>query len=152
MTKVSIREFQEEDSREIAKLHKESAESFEEFEVTEDFITHVANRNDFRFFVVCKGNEVIGFIGFLFHVNVARAEMGPICVSPTHRKSGVGTRLLDYAINFLRDAGVQRITVRVKTNNRDALDFFKGNGFVQEGYFKKYTARGEDVVQLRRFI
>ncbi|MBN2013596.1 MAG: GNAT family N-acetyltransferase [Candidatus Altiarchaeota archaeon] len=150
--KLSIRAFKEDDARQVVRLHHESSERFEELEITEDFINSIAQRSDFKFFVAGDGEEVTGFIGLLFHVNVGRAEVGPICVNPLHRRRGIGTKLLDYTTNFLKQAGVKRIIAKVKLNNEEAIDFFKANGFVEEGHFKEYTVKGEDVVQLRRFI
>ncbi len=150
--KLAIREFNRNDARDIVKLHSESSENFEEQEITEDFILNIAKRNDFRFFVIAIREKVIGFIGVLFHVNVGRAEIGPICIDSTHRGGGIGTRLLNHAMEFLRQRGIRRAIVRIKSDNIRALGFFKKNGFIEEGYFREYTRRGEDVIQLRRFI
>ncbi|RLI91016.1 MAG: hypothetical protein DRO89_04790 [Candidatus Altiarchaeales archaeon] len=150
--KITIREFNRNDAKDIVKLHSESSENFEEQEITEDFILNIANRNDFRFFIITLSGKVIGFIGVLFHVNVGRAEIGPICIRSIHRGRGIGTRLLNHAMEFLRQRGIRRVIVRIKSENTGALRFFRKNGFIEEGYFREYTRKGEDVIQLRRFI
>jgi len=149
---ITIREFNRNDAKDIVKLHSESSENFEEEEITEDFILNIANRNDFRLFVITLRGKVIGFIGVLFHINVGRAEIGPICIRSIYRGRGIGTRLLYHAMEFLRQRGIRRVIVRIKSENTRALMFFKKNGFIEEGYFREYTRRGEDVIQLRRFI
>jgi len=152
LEKLAIREFNKDDAKDIVKLHLESSENFEEQEITEDFILNVAKRNDFGFFVITLSERVVGFIGVLFHVNVGRAEIGPICIGSIHRERGMGTKLLNHAIGFLRQKGIRRAIVRIKSDNIKALRFFKKNDFIEEGYFREYTRRGEDTIQLRRFI
>ncbi len=152
LEKFAVRNFRREYARDIVKLHLESSENFEEQEITEDFILNIAKRNDFRFFVITSGEKVVGFIGVLFHVNVGRAEIGPICVSSIYREMGVGTKLLTHTIDFLRKKGIHRTIVRIKSDNRKTLSFFKKNGFSEEGYFRNYTRRGDDIIQLMRFI
>lgn len=147
-----VRDFRDEHSKGIVRLHRESSENFEEQEITEDFIHNITRRNDFRFFIMTLEGRIIGFIGVLFHVNVKRAEIGPICVDSSQRGKGVGTKLLNHTIDFLRQKEVRRTIVKIKSNNGKALVFFKKNGFVEEGYFKSYTGKGEDVIQLRRFV
>ncbi len=152
MEKFSIRDFRREDVKDVLRLHTESSENFEEREVTEDFIRSIARRDDFRFFVVTLRGRVVGFVGVLFHVNVSRAEIGPICVDSLYRGRGFGMKLLACAINFLRQVGIRRVIVRIKSDNRRAWGFFRKNGFVEEGYFRGYTLQGEDVIQLRKFL
>jgi ribosomal protein S18 acetylase RimI-like enzyme len=149
---LAIRDFRRGDEKEIVRLHLESSENFEEQEITEGFILTIANREDFRFFIMASEGRIIGFVGVLFHKNIGRAEIGPICVSPVYRGRGVGTRLLNHAIEFLGRQGLYRTIVRIKSDNRRAQRFFGKNGFEEEGYFQRYTRKGEDILQLRRFI
>ncbi len=150
--KLVIRDFCESDACEIVRLHHESQENFEEEEVSEDFIISTAQRSDFRFLIMYQDNEVIGFAGFLFNVNTRRSEIGPICINPGHRDRGLGTLVLEHVINILEQINICRCIVKVKANNKRALSFFKGNGFIKEGYFKRYTQDNDDVIQLRKFI
>lgn len=147
-----VRDFRSDDAKALVRLHDESADSFEDSAVTEEFIREIANRADFRFFVVSDGRDTIGFVGVLYHMTVKRAEVGPICIRSDRRRHGAGKRALDHAIGFLRDAGVRRIIAKVKAKNVGSVAFFEAHGFSVEGYFSSYTAQGEDVVQLVRFI
>jgi ribosomal protein S18 acetylase RimI-like enzyme len=147
-----VRDFREGDARAIVRLHEEAKESFEDSEVSEEFIKDIAERCDFRFFVVADGVEVIGFAGVLYHASVGRSEVGPICVRSDLRHRGVGGRLLRHAVGFLRGVRVQRVIAKVKADNHAALGFFRHAGFADEGLFRSYTLRGEDVIQLVCFI
>jgi ribosomal protein S18 acetylase RimI-like enzyme len=148
-----IREFRAEDAKAVVRLHNDSADSFEDASVTEEFVKEIADRVDFRFFILSDSmRNAVGFVGVLYQVNVKRAEIGPICIRSDHRRKGAGTRALDHAISFLRQAGVRRTIAKVKVKNIGSVAFFKARGFSEEGCFRNYTAVGEDVVQLVRFI
>ena len=135
----------------ILKIHEESKDNFE-IEINREFILEISQRNDFRFFISTFNKKVVGFIGVLFYMNLHRGETGPISVSRNFRNRGVGTKLLSYALKFMKDNGVRRIIAKVKFRNKIALSFFKKRGFVEEGFFRNYTRDNEDVVQLVKFI
>jgi len=151
---LEIRNFCLGDEKEILEIHKEGEIFFEDFPISENFIVETALRNDFRIFVAeNKDNKgILGFIGVLFHSNVGRAEIGPIAVRKNFREKKIGTELLSHAINFLKEIGIRRVTVRVKENNLNALKFFRKFNFLQEGYFKDYTKNHENVVQMVKFL
>ena len=151
MTK--IREFKPSDASEIVRLHREYAEYFEEIEITEEFILNLSGRIDFKFFVTSNKNDnIVGFVGVLFHKNVGRGEIGPIGVDSKHKKGRLGTILVTHAFDYLRKQGISRVIARVKAMNEAALEFFKSLSFREEGYFENYTKKGEDVIQLVRFL
>ncbi len=150
--KTNIREFAPHDAEIILEIHEESAESFEDIGINKEFILIVSQRYDYRFLVAEIDKRVVGFVGILFHMNVGRGEIGPICVCEEYRDKGIGKEMLDKAILFLKDLGIRRVTAKVKTGNEEGIDFFKKNGFEQEGFFKDYSQKNEDVIQLVRFI
>lgn len=151
-TDLSIREFEPQDVREVIRLHKESEDFFEEMEVNEEFIINISQRRDFRFFIAVLNGRVVGCIGILFYTHVGRAEIGPIAVDKKYRNMQIGTRLLEKALEFLKDRKIHRLISKVKADNQGAMDFFLRRGFQKEGYFREYTKKREDVVQFVRFI
>lgn len=152
LSNIRIREFDPMDADYLVRIHRELRENFEEHDINKEFILNISRRADFRFFVAAINHEIVGFVGVLFHGGVGRGEIGPICVSLEYQKSGVGREMLQYAINFLRKKGIRRIIAKVKSGNRNGIDFFNRNGFRKEGHFVKYTKKGEDVIQMVRFI
>ncbi len=149
---VLVREYLPGDASSIILLHREYEESFEEIGLSNEFIEYIAYREDFRFFIACMGDEIIGFCGVLYYPNMGRAEIGPIAVSKKARKNGVGAMLLENAESYLKKRGIRRVIARVKAKNTGAAGFFNRMGFAGEGFFKEYTRKGEDVVQLVKFI
>ncbi|RLI91174.1 MAG: hypothetical protein DRO65_01685 [Candidatus Altiarchaeales archaeon] len=151
-SEVKLREFRVEDSKDIVRLHYESKDAFEAFPIDEDTIINIAKREDFLFIVAEINNKVVGFVGALFQRYFRRAEIGPICISKPWRRKGIGTLLINEIMRRLKIVGIVRVISRVKSNNLAAINFFKKNGFVEEGFFKKYTRDGEDVIQFVKFI
>jgi RimJ/RimL family protein N-acetyltransferase len=152
MEAIKIREYRHADSPEMVALHNSSEEFFEEAQVTPEFIQSISQRDDYRFFVAEKDNKVVGYCGVLFYQNHGRAEIGPILVSSEHRKQDFGSMLLTNVLEFLKERGIHRVIARVKSANPDAQKFFITAGFEEEGYFKKYTKKCEDVYQYVLFI
>ena len=61
-------------------------------------------------------------------------------VSPEHEAEGIGRQLLEWAEGYAISEGAATLQVVVEAENRRALDFYRGRGFV--------TA-GEDLLELR---
>jgi GNAT superfamily N-acetyltransferase len=51
-------------------------------------------------------------------------------VSPEHEAEGIGTQLLEWAEGFAIAAGAATLQVVVEAENRRALDFYRGRGFI----------------------
>ncbi len=149
---LQIREFLPDDVTEILRLHRNFLDYFEEFEVSEEFILNISQRDDFKFFIATIDRKLIGFVGTLFYGSIGRAEIGPIAVDNRHKNNGVGTILMKHVLNFLKQQGIHRVIVRVKSMNNPGLNFFENLGFEEEGYFQNYTKKGEDVIQMVRFL
>ncbi len=150
--KIRIRDFTPSDADSLLRIHEQSAEHFEDLGINRGFIINISQRADFRFLVAELGGDVVGFIGFLYHINVGRGEIGPVCVEKRFNGRGFGSLLLESSFSFLKERGVSRVIARVKEGNTAGLRFFEGNGFSREGFFERYTSKGEDVVQIVKFI
>jgi GNAT superfamily N-acetyltransferase len=88
-------------------------------------------------FAAHDGEEVVGIVCLLF--TISTAEGGPVCwledmiIRPDYRGSGLGSRLLQYAINFARSNGFIRITLLTDRINEGAIRFYGRHGFKPSG-------------------
>jgi ribosomal protein S18 acetylase RimI-like enzyme len=57
------------------------------------------------------------------------AHITQLCVSPSQRGRGLGKRLLNHAIESLRDSGTESITLTVTESNRSAVTLYEEFGF-----------------------
>ncbi|MFH0863317.1 MAG: GNAT family N-acetyltransferase [Candidatus Altiarchaeota archaeon] len=144
----TVRAYEHRDADGILRLYRLAGSWFEDVEVTRDFIVASSERPDFRFQVAEDGKSMVGFIGALYFKAVGRAELGPIAVDESIRCIGVGSALVASMMRFLSVEGIRRVTVKVKSENKAAIGFFIGKGFSHDAYLRRYTLKGEDVVEL----
>jgi ribosomal protein S18 acetylase RimI-like enzyme len=64
------------------------------------------------------------------------AEMFAVWVAPSHRRSGAGLALLQFAAQWAQSRGVKRLNVGVYNDNAGALAFYRSAGFKDTGKVK----------------
>jgi RimJ/RimL family protein N-acetyltransferase len=62
------------------------------------------------------------------------------------RRQGVGTQLLEAAVDWAREAGVRKLELHVFPWNGAALALYEAFGFQREGYRKRHYRRGGEFV------
>jgi GNAT superfamily N-acetyltransferase len=92
--------------------------------------------------VAVMENRVTGFIGLL--TLPVYEHPGPIgwilalCISPQHRREGIGTALIQEAEKYYRIQGVTDIRLHSGAHRDEAHEFYEKMGFDKSGYrFKK---------------
>ncbi|MBD3389082.1 MAG: GNAT family N-acetyltransferase [Candidatus Altiarchaeales archaeon] len=148
----NVRFFEHRDVAGVLALYQSVGFWFEEVEVNEEFIISSSQRPDFRFIVAEDGGNLLGFIGALYFSEVGRAELGPLGVDVDFHGTGVAKSLVERMLAFLGDNGIHRLTVKVKSGNKRAQRFFLKHGFSTEAYLRRYTLKGEDVVQMVHYL
>ena len=73
------------------------------------------------------------------------ADVG-LMVAAGARRRGIGTALLDAAVDWARHAGVRKLELHVFPWNEAAIKLYERFGFVQEGYRRNHYLRGEEYV------
>ena len=73
------------------------------------------------------------------------ADLG-LMVAESQRRQGIGTKLLDAALDWARHSGVHKIELHVFPWNTGAIALYERFGFVQEGYRKEHYRRGDGYV------
>ena len=71
------------------------------------------------------------------------ADLG-LMVAATHRRRGIGTRLLREAVAWARANGILKLELHVFPHNRPALALYERFGFAREGYRRGHYLRGAD--------
>jgi ribosomal protein S18 acetylase RimI-like enzyme len=88
-----------------------------------------------RIFVSEIGGAVNGMVMLLFTVSTFMGKkvaiLEDMIVSPEWRDKGVGSRLIDAAIEYARDAGFGRITLLTDHDNETAQRFYASRGFTK---------------------
>ena len=73
------------------------------------------------------------------------ADLG-LMVAATHRRRGIGTALLQAAVDWARDSGVRKLELHVFPYNEGAIALYEQFGFVREGYRHGHYRRGDGYV------
>jgi GNAT superfamily N-acetyltransferase len=98
-----------------------------------------------RILVLHDQDEIVGMVNLLFTVSTALggrvAILEDMVVDGGYRGSGAGSRLLEAAIGFAKDAGCRRITLLTDRTNLAAQRFYGRHGFVIS-----------DMLPMRRFL
>ena len=73
------------------------------------------------------------------------ADVG-LMVAFDARRQGVGTALLEAAVDWAREAGVRKLELHVFPWNEAAIALYDAFGFEREGYRKQHYRRGSEFV------
>lgn len=86
-----------------------------------------------RIFVARIDGRVVGMVSLLLTVSTAEgaaaAWLEDMVVHPDHRSHGIGSRLLQQAIDEVWGMGVRRITLLTDHDNLRARQFYQQHGF-----------------------
>lgn len=81
-----------------------------------------------------KDNKLIAFIWaypFVFREE-SRIYISVLQVLPQHKRSGIGSKLIDEVINAGINLGIKAIYIHADAQNTGALELYRKNGFVDE--------------------
>ena len=73
------------------------------------------------------------------------ADLG-LMVAVTHRRRGIGRALLDAAVEWARESGVQKLELHVFPHNEPAIHLYESYGFEREGYRRAHYRRAGEYV------
>jgi RimJ/RimL family protein N-acetyltransferase len=73
------------------------------------------------------------------------ADLG-LMVAQSHRRRGVGTALLEQAVEWARGAGVTKLELHVFPHNEPAIRLYETFGFRREGYRERHYRRNGGLV------
>ena len=93
----------------------------------------INNKNIGEIFVIVKKGKIIGCVNILYTISTALggkvAFLEDMIISPKYRGKSLGTKLLQYTINYLTKKGVQRITLLTDKDNYKAHKFYENLSF-----------------------
>lgn len=105
----------------------------------DDYWRRAAQRSaeaaDFELFIVRRGGEGLGLASAQRDADGV-GHIGAMWVDPVLRGRGIGARLFDRAVAFLRDRGCARIELSVTETNAAAIALYQSRGFVLTGEFE----------------
>lgn len=91
---------------------------------------------------IIKGYVIVDIID-------SRVHLGSIAVHPKYVRCGIGTKLLDWCINFGKNYGANMFTLEVREKNRNVQMFYHKNGFEIMGIVPGYYIDDNAVAMYR---
>lgn len=104
------------------------------------------NKNYANILVYEEGNQVIGFLHFEEHYEIA--DIMNIAVSINHQNKGIGEELINYLI---ANTSSNKIMLEVRENNARAISLYNKCGFKEINRRKKYYG-DEDAIIMEREV
>jgi ribosomal protein S18 acetylase RimI-like enzyme len=97
--------------------------------------------NDQLFFVALDASTVVGTImaGYDGH----RGWIYSVAVAPSHRRQGIGTRLVAFATKTLAAQGCVKINLQIMEGNESVAEFYSSLGFSVE----KRVSMGKRIIE-----
>lgn len=89
-------------------------------------IRHFLDRNPNLSFVATDGAQIVGTV--LCGHDGRRGHIHHLVVAESHRRQGLGRRLLQASLSGLDRAGIQKCYLLVFANNKDGLSFWHSVG------------------------
>lgn len=94
------------------------------------------------------GDELVGYM--LLQYQADEMEVHTFAVKPERRREGIGTKLMDHAMDEARGRGVKYIYLQVRPSNEAAANLYRRFGFqvagIRHGY---YHDNKEDALVMR---
>ena len=119
-------------------------ERFSRLITNDDTVALVARANDrpVAFAVMEFGDE--------------RAHLVLLAVRPSHRRLGIGQRLLDWLLESARVAGMASIHLELRASNDAARRFYRAMGFYETvlvpGYYRSGEGKKEGALRMLRVL
>lgn len=85
-----------------------------------------------------------------------RAHLVLLAVRPTHRRQGIGLRLLEWLLDSARTAGMASVHLELRSGNDAARRFYRSAGFYETvlvpGYYRGGEGRKEGAIRMLRVL
>ncbi|MBR4265584.1 MAG: GNAT family N-acetyltransferase [Bacteroidales bacterium] len=82
--------------------------------------------------VAIHNSEKLGFICFYCNdTKFRKAYISQLCVSELHRRKGIGNYLINEAIKYCNNEGMNTLDLEVAKSNNSAINLYKHNGFIE---------------------
>ncbi len=92
----------------------------------------------------------------IMEVGDERAHLVLLAVRPSHRRSGIGRRMLEWLLESARTAGIASVHLELRAGNEAARRFYRAMGFYETvlvpGYYRSGEGRKEGALRMLRVL
>jgi len=106
------------------------SKTFDEKRFLFGFQKRIKDTKIHHFFVCTLNNEVVGMtLVELIPTNETEAYLNTLFVDNEHQNQGVGKKMFDFIMNFLKELGIHTVIINVRKNEPMEIGFFEKFGF-----------------------
>ncbi|MFC0680774.1 ribosomal protein S18-alanine N-acetyltransferase [Lysobacter korlensis] len=117
---------------------------------SEDAMASQLENPNTRYLVAEEGGVIVGYAGLLAPVGAETAEVHTVTVTETHRRRGIGRRMLAELLEAAAARGAAEVFLEVRIDNPAAQDLYRSLGFEAVGVRRKYyQPEGVDALVMR---
>jgi ribosomal protein S18 acetylase RimI-like enzyme len=136
------------DARPIAEMSRDLIEQGLTWSWTPARVQHFIGGADSSVVVARRDFRIAAFA--IMHFGEEVAHLNLLAVAAAHRRQGLGRQLLGWLCSTAVEAGVFRITLELRHNNRDARDFYLKLGFAETEVVQGYYQGREAALRMSR--
>jgi ribosomal-protein-alanine N-acetyltransferase len=136
------------DAASIAILSRELIESGLGWTWTPERVSRSIRNPDTVTLIGADGTRIVAFA--IMHFGDEQAHLNLLAVRPTHQRTGLGTRLIDWLMESAQVAGIAIVSLELRTTNDDARRFYLAQGFTEAVYIPGYYRGRETAVRMVR--
>lgn len=103
------------------------------------------DENPFAHYFVMEKEGTDEFLGMIsLWIDTPNAQILNLYVLPPYQEHGLGRRLMDFALDYVKSYEVEEMTLEVRPSNVKALSLYEQFGFKQVAIRRNYYENGED--------
>lgn len=152
---MEIHPFDVKDIDEVAKLYLKSYKNLEEYSYTHEedvkvYINWLLRRDVAGLFVVKDDNKIVGFMAidgnwYSKKYNKVVGAIHEIFVDPEYFDKGMGSMLMEKAIEYFKQRNLDLIELWVGDKNEKAMKFYEKFGFRKDGQYNFWIRMVKDI-------
>ena len=160
---ITIRPAEPRDAQPIAAMSRDFIESGLGWKYDAARVLRAMRDRETLAAVACEGkaaavsSKTAAIAGFaIMEFGDERAHLVLLAVRPSHRRLGIGQRLLDWLLESARVAGMASIHLELRAGNDAARRFYRAMGFYETvlvpGYYRSGEGRKEGALRMLRVL
>ena len=147
---VSIRLAEPRDAQAIAEMSRDHIESGLGWRYDAARLLRAMRSRETAVLVACERTTLAGFA--MMEFGDERAHLVLLAVQPSHRRRGVGRRLVDWLLESAHTAGMASIHLELRASNEAARRFYRALGFSETVLMPRYYNGREAAMRMIRVL